>query len=464
MQGKHWLIIVAMLVWGACDWKVPNSHRCPDGEDCPPVGGPCEGDNECRAPTPVCNEVANVCVECMENTDCAASRPICSSQNECVQCQSDDDCESKLCLDGGGCAAPNEVTYIGGANAMDNPTCTRDNPCENLEQGLKAMALRRYIKLTGPITESAERTINKTVTIYGRSGAQIARTGNGEVLLLKGMTSPIIHLIGLEIVGNPGSGGKDCVELSEKAEVTMTRVRVRNHGQAGIALVGTAKLVMIDSHVHNHELEGINAGAGTTLELYRSLIYSNANGTTAVAGVNATSAAMVKIDSSTITTNPGTAGGVSITGPFSIKNSIIAVNGSVAKTTVAGGLNLNPVQATNLAEFEFNTVADNSSPSGAGLICVAVPVKVSNSIITVNTAIGCDILHSLTGLTGTPEGTNKVGDPMFVTKALLDPMFYRIGAMSTARDSADPAATLDVDIDGQKRDDARKDMGADEYK
>jgi hypothetical protein len=464
MQGKHWLIVFAVLVWGACDWKVPNSHRCPDGDDCPPIGGPCSGDNECRAPTAVCNEEANVCVECVKNTDCAASRPICSAQNECVQCQSDDDCESKLCLDGGGCAAPNEVTYVGGDNTSDNLVCTIDMPCQNLEQGLKGMALRRYIKLTGSITESAERTINKTVTIYGRSGAQISRSSNGEVLLLKGMNSPIIQLIDLEIVGNPGSGGKDCVEISEKAEVTMTRIRVRNHGQAGISLAGTAKLVLAESKVHDHTLEGVNAGAGTTLELYRSLIYSNASGTTAVAGVNATSAAMVKIDSSTITTNPGTAGGVSITGPFSIRNSIIAVNGSLAKTTVAGGLNLNPVQATNLAEFEFNTVADNSSPSGAGLICVAVPVKVSNSIITINTAMGCDVSYSLTGLNGTPEGTNKVGDPMFVTKALLDPMFYRIGPMSAARDSADPAATLDVDIDGQPRSDGRKDMGADEFR
>jgi hypothetical protein len=459
MQGKHWLIIIAMLVWGACDWKVRNEYRCPDGEFCPPAGGPCSSSGECGAPTPVCNEEAMTCVECVENKHCAASRPICSSQNQCVQCQSDDDCQSQLCLDDGACAPPNEVTYIGGPNARDG-TCTIDQPCQNLEQGLKATALRRYIKLTGSITESAERTINKTVTIYGRSGAQIARSSNGEVLLLKGMTSPLIHLIDLEIVGNAGSGGKDCVELSEKAEVTMTRVRVRNHGQAGISLVGAAKLVLAESQVHDHKLEGVIAGVGTTLELQRSLIYKNAG----VAGVTAANTMMVTIESSTIAANTGSKGGVSIEGPFLIRNSIISGNGNVTTTLNSpGGLTLNPGAPEN-AKFEFNTVADNSSASAfTGMTCSGIMFDVSNSILTGNT-VNCNMEYSLIGVTGTPTGTNKVGDPMFVTKALLDPMFYRIGGMSAAVNSADPAATLDVDIDGQKRDDARKDMGADEFK
>ncbi len=178
---------------------------------------------------------------------------------------------------------------------------------------------------------------------------------------------------------------------------------------------------------------------------------------------------MVKIDSSTITANPGTAGGVSITGPFSIRNSIITANGNVTATTVAGGANLNPVLDTNLAEFDFNTVADNQSASGAGLSCFVLPTKVTkatNIIITGNTVTGCEVSHSLTGITGTPTPTNEVGDPMFVTKALLDPKFYRIGSMSAARNIADMAATLDVDIDGQKRgsvEDPRRDMGADEF-
>ncbi len=458
MQGKHWLIIVAMLALGACDWKVRNEYRCPDGEFCPPVGGPCSGDNECRAPTPVCNEDANVCVECMENRDCAASRPICSTQNECVQCQSDDDCDSKLCLLDGACAAPGEVTYVGGPNAMDNPACTIDKPCQNLEQGLRGMALRRYIKLTGTIVETDKRTISKTVSIYGRSSAQISSSKAGEVLLLKGMGAPIIQLIDLEIIGNMGATGKDCVMLSENAQVTMTRVHVRNHNEAGISLEGTAKLVLEESQIHDNAKDGVKATGGT-LEIRRSFIYLN-KGT---AGVFALGAGMVTIDSSVITRNTGTNGGVSISGPLSILNSIISGNGDSG--TVVGGLTLN----SNNATFEFNTVADNAS-SGTpdlGMSCLN-PIDVSNSILTGNLVNGCNVTFSLVD-SATPGNGNMVGMPMFLSADAANPaspMFYRISRMSAARDLANTAATLDVDIDGQKRgtlEDARRDMGADEF-
>ena len=59
---------------------------------------------------------------------------------------------------------------------------------------------------------------------------------------------------------------------------------------------------------------------------------------------------------------------------------------------------------------------------------------------------------------------NRKGSPDFISTELLNPKFYRIGANSAARDSVDPAAMLDVDIDGEARDDERRDMGADEYK
>jgi hypothetical protein len=457
MQGKHWLIVIAMLVWGACDWKVRNEYRCPDGEHCPPAGGPCSGDNECRAPTPVCNEVAMTCVECMENTDCAMARPLCE-QNTCVQCRTDDDCDSKLCLDGGACAAPGDVTYVSETNATDNPTCAIDKPCQNLVQALRATSLRKYIRVTGSIVHNAATTFdNKRAIVYGRA-ARISRSSSDEVLILKGTSD--VTLIDLEIIGNGGSGDKDCVEILEVATVAMTRVNVHGHGIAGVGLSGNAKLLMIDSQVHDNARDGIKATGGM-LEIRRSLVYGN-KGT---AGVFAVNAVMVTIDSSTIAANTGSRGGVSIEGPFSIRNSIISSNGNISTTPLSpGGLTLNPGTAAN-AQFEFNTVADNSSGSTTtGLSCSGVSFDVSNSILTGNTVNNCIVSYSLTDITGTPSGTNKIGDPKFVSKVLLDPMFYRIDGMSAAVNSADPAATLDVDIDGQKRDDSRKDMGADEFK
>jgi hypothetical protein len=57
------------------------------------------------------------------------------------------------------------------------------------------------------------------------------------------------------------------------------------------------------------------------------------------------------------------------------------------------------------------------------------------------------------------------GDPMFLDT--LDPSdrgLFRVGSMSAARGKANPTSSVDVDIDGQPRDDGAKDMGADEYR
>jgi hypothetical protein len=460
MQGRYWLVVVSMVALAACEWKQPNSHRCPGGEHCQPDAR--EGDQcgaiKCKAPTPVCELDTMSCVECVEDADCAASRPFCDARRTCVQCQAHDQClDSALCLDGGTCAAREDVAYVGGANATPNTSCTKDVPCQTLTQALTPAMPRRYIKITGAIVDGGVTIDGKRVDIYGGAGAQLSRAVKNEVLIIKGTSQ--VHLIDLEIVGNVADNDKNCIELSGAAAVTLTRSTVRTHAQAGISLAGTARLVLNGSRIHDNAKEGVKAAAGTRLELNRSSIYRNAG----TAGVYAVNAAMVTIDSSVIATNIGTAGGVSITGPFSIRNSIIAANGNVSTTILAGGLNLSPGAPAN-ARFEFNTVADNSSSSGVGLTCNTVRFEVSSSILTGNKVSNCDVSYSLMSADDMPTGTNKTGDAIFVSKTLLDPMFYRIDSLSAARDSADPAATLEVDIDGQPRDDGRKDMGADEYK
>jgi Right handed beta helix region len=459
MQGKHWLIVVSIVLGGVGCKELNREYYCPihvDDPDCARPPDTC-GNIMCAAPTPVCDTQTTSCVECLVKSDCARSRPVCTDQYMCVQCQSDDDCESKLCLTGGACADPRDVTYVGGDNTSDNLLCEIGNPCQNLAQGLRGVTLRKYIKLTGVISHDVVITIdNKKVDIYGRSGARISNMGGGEVLIVKGTTE--VTMFDLEIMGNTSVGGKDCVEIYEMASATLVRVNLHNHGEVGISMTGTGKLVLIESQVHDNKLDGVKVMGGGTLELRGSTIYGH-RGT---AGVLTSTAGQVTIESSVITTNTGTSGGVQITGPFTIRNSIISANGNIATTNSAGGLTLNPVNAAN-AKFEFNTVADNvSSSTTSGLSCSNVSFNVSNSIFTGNTVNNCNVSHSL--LSVNASGTNKAGDPMFVSRTLLDPKFYRIGSASAARDSADPAATLNADIDGQSRDDARKDMGADEFR
>ena len=402
------------------------------------------------------------CVECLVNKDCkTAPLLVCSAQRTCVECQMDDDCPSKLCLTGRTCALPEDVTYVGGTGAMDNPMCTVDKPCQNLTQGLRDGALRKYIKVTGAITDDAETTImDKQVTIYGRSGGKLARSpSSGEVLVIKGMMNPEVTLYDLEIICNGGSANKNCVEIGDKATVTMIGVNLHNHGQAGIAMSGT-KLVLEKSQVHDNVLEGVKVAAGI-LEIRGSSIYGNKG----LAGVFTMTTSMVTIDSTVIAANTGPAG-ASISGPFTIVNSIIARNGNATAST--GGLIL---MATN-GVVDFSTIAKNVSDSGgnAGVTCTGT-VGISNSILTDNNSLvpispGCtNITYSLTSTSPPALPGNMMGAPMFINDIdPLNPNYFRIMSASDARGKANSNAPITVDIDNQPRDDGMKDMGADEYK
>lgn len=459
MQRKHWLVVVALLVLGTFGCRElnrePYCNAHPDDPDCGPKPEMC-GETMCALPTPVCEPTTTTCVQCVDDRHCLNEH--CNAQHTCVECVTDDNCDSNLCLADNRCAAPEDVVYVGGDNATMNATCSLDSPCQNLTQGINALGARKYIKVTGLIVvEPKEVTLtDKNVTILGKSGAKISRTGDGEVLIIKGMMTPEVTLVDLEIVGNAGASGKDCVEIADKAIVTMVRVDVHGHGQAGVSLAGTAKLVMTESQVHDNLMEGVVV-AGGTAEIRRSWLYSNkGNG-----GVYTTSGTTTTIESSVITANVGMFG-ASIAGNYTIKNNIISANGN--PTVTASGVVLNSASGV----FEFNTVADNATTNtDQGIGCSVAGVMVSNNILTGNTVTGCIVTYSLTDsfLPDIPGLGNMKGDPMFVkVTEPLQPTFYRIMAGSKARDIADPAATLDVDIDGEPRNDARKDVGADEFK
>ena len=466
MLGKHGLVFVSLLVLAMSGCKEPNPYRCPDGEKCDPdarEGEQC-GDIKCKAPMPVCDTSTTTCVECLEEGDCSAARPVCSAQHECVECITHDDCmESKLCLvDKNTCAASGDVTYVGGPNASTaNKSCLIDAPCADLKDALAPAGLRRYIKVTGLVTSGGTADINnKKAIIYGDQGV-LASSYSGRVIYIHGTSE--VTLIDLDIQGNAGTGSENCVDIATTSSVVMTRVNVHNHALAGIGMDMIPKLVMIDSKVYDNTLEGVKV-AGGTLEIHHSSIYGNKG------GVITNSAMMVTIDSSTISGNTGTNGVSITTGPFVIRNSIIARNGGGNSTT--GGLALSSTNGV----VDFCTISNNVSDIGgnAGVSC-AGSVNITNSILTNNNStvpIGstCNVTYSLWTTLPAPPGTGNItGDPMFLnTTDRLDPGFFRIKSASDARNKVSlglpsPANVTD-DIDGQPRDDGLRDMGADEYK
>ena len=453
-------------------------------EDCQPPGGMCETADDCGFASPHCR-ADGVCVQCLKTAHCVtAERPICDeNSNACVACRGHADCDTQLCLSDGTCAAEDAVVYVSDMNASDAGPCSKEAPCQTLSQALTLItAQRKHIKIAGRIsTPMGTRIDAKDVTIHGDPGTSSITCNAGTALDIG--RAAIVSIYDLEIIG---SMDKEAVKLSDamKPQVSMTRVKVRAPSGNGIT-VSEGDLVLNDSDVYNcsgigidlakgslivressdvfdNLQEGIRAASGTTLEIRRSSIRGNRG----VAGISTTNAMMLTLDSSVVARNTGTNGGVSVMGGrFEIVNSIIARNTG----DTSGGLFVNSTNGL----VDFSTIANNNSDiaGNAGIGCVST-VIVSNSVLTGNNSttpisLSCMVTHSLTGTVppALPGTGNMVGDPMFLN--VLDPLdreFFRIGMSSAARGIANSTTPLNVDIDGQARDDGAKDMGADEYK
>src|SRR5215468_5453708 len=107
-----------------------NPDQCTDGST---EGQMC---GMCMAPTLVCNTDTNLCVECVKNTDCATTTPVCD-EHACRACRAHADCvDSETCLPDGSCAAATDVAYIVNPGGADNATCDKATPCATMTAAL----------------------------------------------------------------------------------------------------------------------------------------------------------------------------------------------------------------------------------------------------------------------------------------------------------------------------------------
>lgn len=427
--------------------------------DLPPeviFGEECGSAGRCRPPTPVCDEEEMSCVECTKDSECAVLRPICSAGQNCVQCERHADCaDSELCLRDGSCAAPDDVAYVGGTSPMPtgNAMCWRAMPCETLQQALAVVPARGIVRISGLAADSGLAIIDdRTVDIYGVDNAVLQRTMAGGVLEIEQGSK--VNLFDLEISSANPDGDGVVIRNPPGPMVAMERVKVLNHRGAGIVMTH-GSLFVRDSMILGNDEDGIRA-TGRSLQLARSKILGNRG----VAGVVTAALESVLIESSIIAGNQGSSGGVSMktTGTATIRNSIIAQNGVAGQAV--GGIEI----SASAGVIEFSTIADNTAINGLGVNCTGGTRLIGNIFSDNGVLSSCPISYSLgdTSFLGTE---NKVGPADFLD--MTDPMsprYFRIGAGSTARDVGDPGANLAVDIDGEPRDDARKDMGADEYR
>lgn len=445
------LAVFAMAAVTAGGCQRDNPLYCeghPDDPDCQSAG--CTSNDQCAAPTSVCDvDGTRACVQCLapdQTSACGGTTPVCTADHTCRGCVAHAECPaSDVCLPDGSCAEPDQVAYMQAGGTGAQP-CARAAPCGTLREAVTAVdANRPYIKIsgTGMLADNATTTIDgKAVTILADPGAKLDRTGDGVILEVRN-TGADVQIYDLEITGASGGAGDVGISIAAGGMpgLTLTRVKVTNNAGGGIL------------------------ASGGTLTVSQSTISGNQGGGISVSGGTLT------VSQSTISGNQG--GGILISGAeFDLTNNFIVGNGGTG--TLFGGVRFDGTNA-GTRRFEFNTVTENVGMAGftIGVVCTLVgqPVTFSNNIVYDNqvgggrTQVGgtnCSWTYSDIGPDAVAGTGNINAPPMFVDLMKSD---FHLQPGSPARDAADPAASLAVDIDGEPRPQgAARDMGADEVR
>jgi len=379
----------------------------------------CDADHPCS--DGICLD--GLCVQCTADdvSRCTGDTPICNTtSHDCVGCDSHDDCPmSDACLPTGSCANASDIAYV---EAGGTGNCDQEMPCGLLTTALATT--KATIKMKGAIIESDTVTIDSNARVILADPATSLDTSKNSVPVLQVSGTSNVEIYDLLITGSSGSNAPG-LRVVNGANVTLVRAKLSvNDGGFG-AIVDTAGMFKaIQSEISGNKYGGMRI----------------------------------------------------INTQFEIVNTAIINNGGLSG--LIGGLNLLDLPSTGTFKIEFSTIARNQGSSGApnGINCSTVnpPAKTfTNNIIWDNTGTGspggeqvgganCTASFSTIGpqpFTGGPG--NIADDPKFANLASGD---YHLMMVSPARDTADPAATLGVDFEGDARPEgAARDMGADEF-
>lgn len=378
--------------------------QCQDGDS---------GD-DCANPTPACNAATHLCGPCGGAGDCAGDPggPVCAN-GSCVECGTAADCTAP----GRGVCDP-DTHACRGCRADDecaSGVCHRDDGvCAPVGEVF-------YVDPTGSGTACTQAQPCATV-------AQALTTAGAGTATIK--LSPGLHRGTVAA----GSGRQLTIHGAGAGQTTL---------EYASAVPGTAFV-------------SVDGGATLTLE---GLKLTGASPTPAVQCLNATVRSFANhVDA----VGPG---GFEITRcSFALVDTAITRCGSAASNF--GAVNLSLLSATNTARFEFDTLIGNSASGSniAGVTCssLATTVAIRSSIVfdndgpPVTADPNCPVTYSVIDVAA-PGATNTNVAPGLTAPA------YHLTAGSSAEGRADPAATLDYDIDGELRPlGAGRDSGADE--
>ncbi|HEX3482312.1 MAG TPA: right-handed parallel beta-helix repeat-containing protein [Kofleriaceae bacterium] len=451
------LLMVPLALLAGCTNENPDfCKNFPGKEGCPgePMnGGTCSFNTDCTGTGfPICDTSMNegTCVLCTmaDSHLCTGATPVCTNEGKCTGCTKHADCtESNACMPDGSCASADNVAYVDGTNGLDSNPCTKSKPCTKID---KAATFKSIVKVSGTVADRCS-LMSTNATIVADPEAKIAPQegapgANGIVFEVKGTSN--IQVFDLQISNSLG-GGSNNIAISDTANLTLTRVTVRDGSANGISVMG-GRLTCSQCTITSNASRGIDASMSGQVTLERSTISQNVSGGVRIAD-----------DVS-----------------FQIVSNMFFHNGQSDKTA-AGGLIIavNPKKPGDPAnQLDFNTFSSNrSGPTPMtvqGISCtVGTTMKVSNNVIwnngdmgqsQVNTDGQCDWEYSDIGPTQPGVSlSNLILPPTFLNEAMGN---LHLTSTSPLLGKADPAADLTgivaKDFDGESRV-AKPNMGAD---
>lgn len=365
---------------------------------------------------------------CATNASCAAAAPVCDQTTlTCRGCVADAECGADVCLEHlGQCASESNTLFVD-PTGVNTGTCTRMAPCLTIAYALTLVAPNKRTIAVADGLYPNNFTIQSTLGANSLTISGPDRDPAGVVVMIGGsvIVENSSHDIVIEGITMQSTAPRT---VDNRGQLTLSRVAITS-SMTGLTSTNPNTLRIWDCQITGNAQLGIDV-TQTTLEVLRTVVAGNGQG-----GIDINNAATA------------------------IESSIIADNGSTG--TAMGGIRYQNLNGRPQV-FQFNTVANNLSNGASAVQCSAAISLASSILVDGSGAVpvngNCEPSYSLFAVAA-PAGTgNLMGDPAFAGTGN-----YHITASSAARDAADPAATANLDIDGEARPQGSgRDIGADE--
>ncbi len=307
----------------------PTGH-CSSGSDCASAG------------LTACDLGRNggTCVECIDDTTCATTKPTCGSDDACHACGSNADCAaSDMCLDDGTCADVNMVAYLDAAGGS-NSDCTKLAPCNRAQDAFGKQL--PFVHVAGS-NQTPTLVVARSVTVIGEgSSSELVGTENPTMELQSGT----IVIAGLTIRNTQLIGVGVSVPVTRTPTVTLERCAItQNAGGGVIALGGT--MTITRCNVFGNNSGGLILGSQQLpiqLTVIDNFITGNGNPNGGVGGALISPAAGSKLQFNTVIDNrvktgpPTNAAGVTCLGTLVANNNLFGRNFAANTASMASNL------------------------------------------------------------------------------------------------------------------------------